>query len=55
MFIEELIEELQLLKAQYGDIQVMVKDQQSFRLTLRVTDFFDPKTLQPTGKIVVAE
>ena len=55
MYITELIDALQLMKAQYGDIQVSVKDQQSFRIELRVTDLVDPKTLQPIGKIIVAE
>ncbi len=55
MYISEMIDALQLLKAQYGDIQVTVKDQQSFRLELRVDDLLDPKTLLPVGRVVVAE
>jgi hypothetical protein len=55
MYISELIDALQLLKVQYGDIQVTVKDQQAFRLELRVDDLLDPKTLLPVGKVVVAE
>jgi hypothetical protein len=53
MYITELISELQLLKIQYGDIQLAVKDQQSFRITLSVQDEVDPKTLQPIGKVVL--
>ncbi|MEQ1657634.1 MAG: hypothetical protein ABL896_02550 [Hylemonella sp.] len=55
MYITELIDELQLLKAQYGDIQVTVKEQQSFRLALKVEDELDPRTLQSVGKIIVAQ
>lgn len=55
MYITELIAELQLLKAQYGDIQVTVTNQSSFRLNLAVVDELDPTTLQPTRKIIVAE
>ena len=55
MYITELISALQLIKAQYGDIQVAVKDQQSFQVSLRVTDVVDPKTLETIGKAVVAE
>ena len=54
MYITELIAELQVLKAQYGDIQVTVKDQQSFRITLQVMDFVDPKTLLPVSTVIVA-
>ena len=56
MYITELITELQVLKAQYGDIEVTVENQQSFRIMLRVIDEVDQKTLQPTGKkAIVAE
>ena len=55
MYITELIGALQLIKAQYGDIQVIVKDQQSFQITLRVTDVVDPKTMEPIAKAVMAE
>jgi len=55
MYITELISELQILKAQYGDIQVTVADQQWFRMTLTVVDQVDSKTLQPIGKVIVAE
>ena len=52
MYITELLDQLQLLKAQYGDIQVSVDDQRSFQLTLEVKDLLDPKTLQSIEKIV---
>jgi hypothetical protein len=55
MYITEFIAELQLLKAQYGDIQVTVKNQQSFKVTLSVVDEVDPRTLQPIGKVIAAE
>lgn len=54
MYITEPIAELQLIKVQYGDIQVTVKNQQSFRLALTVLDELDPQTLQPIRKIIVA-
>ena len=55
MYITELISALQVIKAQYGDIQVTVTNQQSVQISLRVTDVVDPKTLEPIGKTVVAE
>lgn len=55
MYITEMIAELQLIKAQYGDIQIMVNNQQSFKVTLSVVDELDPKTLQPIEKMVQAE
>ena len=54
MYITELIMQLQVIKAQYGEIQVVVKDQQSFEVTLSVQDEVDPQTLQPVSKVVVA-
>ena len=55
MYITELMTALQVLKVQYGDIQVTVKNQQSFQLTLSVVDEVDPKTLQPIRKVIMAE
>ena len=55
MYITELIGTLQVIKAQYGDIQVTVTNQQSYQLNLRVADVVDPTTLEPIGKTVVAE
>ena len=55
MYITELISALQVIKVQYGDIQVIVKDQRSFQITLQVIDVVDPKTLKPIGKAVMAE
>lgn len=55
MYISEIITELQIIKSLYGDIQVTVKDQECFRITLEVRDEVDPKTLEPTGKVVVAK
>jgi hypothetical protein len=55
MYITELIAALQVIKAQYGDIEVVVPNQQSWRIQLTVVDDLDPKTAQPTGKIVQAQ
>lgn len=55
MYITELIAALQVIKAQYGDIQVVVTNQQSWRIELTVVDDVDPKTVQPIGKIVRAQ
>ena len=55
MYITELVAQLQVLKAQYGDIQVIVKDQQSHDLHLTVIDEVDPRTLQPIAKVVMVE
>ena len=55
MYITELIAALLTIKVQYGDIEVTVKNQSFFQLSLTVIDEVDPKTLQPVGKVIVAE
>ena len=55
MYITEFIAALQVIKAQYGDIQVIVPNQQSFRVQLTVVDQVDPSTAQPIAKVVMAE
>ena len=53
MYITELISALQLIKAQYGDIEVTVKGYLPHVLGAHVEDVVDPKTAQPIDKIVV--
>lgn len=55
MYITELITALQVIKTQYGDIEVVIPNQKSFQIQLTVVDQLDPKTLQPIGKAVQAE
>lgn len=55
MYITELLAKLELLKVQYGDIQVCVNNQQSFQLSCSVREEVDPQTLQPIAKVVVLE
>lgn len=55
MYITELITALQVIKAQYGDIEVVIPNQKSFQIQLTVVDQVDPKTLQTIGKAVQAE
>jgi hypothetical protein len=55
MYITELIDKLALYKAQYGDIEVTVKNQLSFQVSLRVIEVIDPETKKPIAKALIAE
>lgn len=55
MLLSELLCELQLARARYGDIEVIIKDHQSFDLTLTAIEEVDPKTAQLAGKMLVLD
>jgi hypothetical protein len=54
MYISELIAALQVIRAQHGDIQVVVKDQSSFRIQPRVIEPISSDD-RPENKVVILE
>ncbi len=54
MYISDLIVELQQVRVRYGDLQVWVQTQGP-GIHVVVKEMLDPKSLQPTEKVVFIE